>query len=279
MRTKNWVLFCLLIENNTIKIAGDRMKQLTIAEIEQRLENIEIESDPFLLNLFQDERKGVQQLVHRWKKKYAEKQHLKEKFDEMNVYEHKWRLKGFEMIAGVDEVGRGPLAGPVVAAAVILPHDFFLAGIDDSKKLSEKKRLEYDSIIRKEAIAFSISMIHAHEIDEMNIYQATKKAMNIAIASLGPKPDFLLIDAMKLEIPFPSESIIKGDAKSISIAAASIVAKVARDTLMQEISQTYPVYGFQQNMGYGTKEHIEAIKTHGITSYHRKSFAPVKDFI
>ncbi|WP_144549020.1 ribonuclease HII [Bacillus sp. X1(2014)] len=255
------------------------MKQLTIAEIEQRLENIVIESDPFLLDLFRDERKGVQQLVHRWKKKYAEKQQLKEKFEEMNVYEHNWRLKGFEMIAGVDEVGRGPLAGPVVAAAVILPNDFFLAGIDDSKKLSEKKRLEYDSIIRKEAIAFSISMIHAQEIDEMNIYQATKKAMNTAIASLDPKPDFLLIDAMKLDIPFPSESIIKGDAKSISIAAASIVAKVARDTLMKEISQTYPVYGFQQNMGYGTKEHIEAIKQHGITSYHRKTFAPVKDFI
>ncbi|MEH7084662.1 ribonuclease HII [Neobacillus drentensis] len=255
------------------------MKQLTIAEIEQRLENIVIESDPFLLDIFQDERKGVQQLVHRWKKKYAEKQQLKEKFEEMNVYEHNWRLKGFEMIAGVDEVGRGPLAGPVVAAAVILPNDFFLAGIDDSKKLSEKKRLEYDSIIRKEAIAFSISMIHAQEIDEMNIYQATKKAMKTAIASLDPKPDFLLIDAMKLDIPFPSESIIKGDAKSISIAAASIVAKVARDTLMKEISQTYPVYGFQQNMGYGTKEHIEAIKQHGITSYHRKTFAPVKDFI
>jgi len=224
------------------------MKQLTIAEIEQRLENIVIESDPFFLELFRDERKGVQQLVHRWKRQYAEKQQLKEKFEEMNVYENNWRLKGFEMIAGVDEVGRGPLAGPVVAAAVILPNDFFLAGIDDSKKLSEKKRLEYDSIIRKEAMAFSISMIHAQEIDEMNIYQATKKAMNAAIASLDPKPDFLLIDAMKLDIPFPSESIIKGDAKSISIAAASIVAKVARDTLMKEISQTYPVYGFQQNM-------------------------------
>ncbi len=256
-----------------------RMKQLTIAEIERHLENIEIESDSFLMDLLQDERKGVQQLVHRWKRKFAEKQQLKEKFVEMNVYEQKWRLKGYEMIAGVDEVGRGPLAGPVVAAAVILPKDFFLAGIDDSKKLSEKKRMEYDAIIRKEAISFSISMIHAEEIDEMNIYQATKKAMNIAIASLEPKPDLLLIDAMKLEIPFPSESIIKGDAKSISIAAASIVAKVARDNLMKEISSIHPVYGFQQNMGYGTKEHIEAIKQYGITSYHRKSFAPVKDFI
>lgn len=255
------------------------MKQLTITEIERHLEMIEIESDPFLVNLLQDERKGVQQLVHRWKKKFAEQQQLKEKFVEMNVYEQKWRIRGYEMIAGVDEVGRGPLAGPVVAAAVILPNDFFLAGIDDSKKLTEKKRLEYDAIIRKEAIAFSISMIHAQEIDEMNIYQATKKAMNAAIAALDSKPDLLLIDAMKLDLPFPSESIIKGDAKSISIAAASIVAKVARDALMKEISRIHPVYGFQQNMGYGTKEHIEAIKKHGITSYHRKSFAPVKDFV
>jgi ribonuclease HII len=255
------------------------MKQLTITEIENHLEKIVNESDPFLVNLFQDERKGVQQLVHRWKKKFAEQQQLKEKFVEMNVYEQKWRIRGYEMIAGVDEVGRGPLAGPVVAAAVILPKDFFLAGIDDSKKLSEKKRLEYDAIIRKEAIAFNISMIHAQEIDEMNIYQATKKAMNAAIASLDPKPDLLLIDAMKLDLPFPSESIIKGDAKSISIAAASIVAKVARDSLMKEISHIHPAYGFQQNMGYGTKEHIEAIKKYGITSYHRKSFAPVKDFV
>ncbi|MEH7074975.1 ribonuclease HII [Neobacillus drentensis] len=255
------------------------MKQLTIIEIERQLNNIVAESDPFLVDLLQDERKGVQQLIHRWKKNLAENKRLNEKFIEMNEYEYKWREKGFEMIAGIDEVGRGPLAGPVVAAAVILPRDFFLAGIDDSKKLSEKKRLEYNAIIRKEAVAYSISMIHAPEIDELNIYHATKKAMKAAIASLDPKPDFLLIDAMKLETPFPSEAIIKGDAKSISIAAASIVAKVARDTLMKELSQLYPVYGFQQNMGYGTKEHIEAIKDHGITSYHRKSFAPVKDFV
>jgi ribonuclease HII len=255
------------------------MKLITIAEIERQLENIEAETDPFLLDIIQDERKGVQQLVHRWKKKFAENQRLKEKFVEMNVYEHKLRKSGYELIGGVDEVGRGPLAGPVAAAAVILPSDFYLAGIDDSKKLTEKKRLEYDEIIRKEAIAFSISMIHAKEIDEINIYEATKKAMMSAIVSLEPKPDFLLIDAMKLEIPFPSESIIKGDAKSISIAAASIVAKVARDNLMKEISRDFPVYGFQHNMGYGTKEHIEAIQKHGITSYHRKSFAPIKDLV
>ncbi|WP_066068601.1 ribonuclease HII [Neobacillus soli] len=255
------------------------MKIQTIAEIERQLENIEAENDPFLLDIRQDERKGVQQLIQKWQNKRAKNQQLKEKFAEMNAYENKWRSIGYEMIAGIDEVGRGPLAGPVVAAAVILPKDFFLAGIDDSKKLSEKKRLEFDLIIRREALAFSVTMIEAKEIDEINIYEATKKAMNAAIAALDPKPDFLLIDAMKLETPYSSESIVKGDAKSISIAAASIIAKVARDELMKEISLHYPVYGFQQNMGYGTKEHINAIYQHGITSYHRKSFAPIKDII
>ncbi|MFL6555670.1 MAG: hypothetical protein ACJ8MO_06105 [Bacillus sp. (in: firmicutes)] len=125
------------------------MKQLTIAEIERQLENVVVESDPFLLNILQDERKGVQQLVHRWNKKFEENQRLREKFVEMNMFENKWRSRGYELIAGIDEVGRGPLAGPVAAAAVILPKDFYLAGIDDSKKLTEKKRLEYDAIIRK----------------------------------------------------------------------------------------------------------------------------------
>jgi ribonuclease HII len=256
-----------------------KMKIQKIAEIERQLENIIVENDPFLLQILQDERKGVQQLIYRWRKKMAENRRLKDKFDEMNIFENTWRSKGYEMIAGVDEVGRGPLAGPVVVAAVILPKDFFLAGIDDSKKLSEKKRLEFDAIIRRDALAYSVSMLHAKEIDEINIYEATKKAMKAAISSLDPKPDLLLIDAMKLETPYTSESIIKGDSKSISIAAASIVAKVARDELMKEISLSYPAYGFQRNMGYGTKEHISAIQQHGITSYHRKSFAPVKEFV
>ncbi|ETI66951.1 ribonuclease HII [Neobacillus vireti] len=255
------------------------MKVQTIAEVARQLANIKDEQDPFLIQILQDERKGVQQIIQKWRKQIAEEQRLKEKFLEMNTYETKWRSNGFELIAGVDEVGRGPLAGPVAAAAVILPADFFLAGIDDSKKLSEKKRLEYDAIIRREALAFSVSMIDANEIDEINIYEAAKKAMKAAIASLQPKPDFLLIDAMKLEIPYASESIIKGDAKSISIAAASIIAKVARDKLMKEISLEYPRYHFQQNMGYGTKEHLNAIQQYGITPYHRKSFAPIKDII
>lgn len=255
------------------------MKKRSIAEIEKQLMCIENDSDPFLLEIESDERKGVQISLARWKKRREQEQQLQAKFFEMNHYERRYREEGFQLIAGVDEVGRGPLAGPVACAAVILPNDFFLPGIDDSKKLTEKRREEYDAIIRREAIALSIAMIHAEEIDEINIYEATKKAMKSAIVSLEPKPDFLLIDAMKLDTPFPSESIIKGDANSVTIAAASIIAKVARDRLMKELSKEYPQYGFQHNMGYGTKEHILAIEDYGITPYHRKSFAPIKDSI
>ena len=256
-----------------------KMKLVTIAEVEQQLTNLKTESDPFFKKIQLDERKGVQQLIHRWQKRMEQERQLQDKFIEMKVYENKWRAEGYKYIAGVDEVGRGPLAGPVVAAAVVLPEDFFLPGIDDSKKISEKKRNEYDEIIRREAIAVSVAKIDAAEIDRVNIYEATKKAMIAAIVSLDPNPEVLLIDAMKLETPFVVESIIKGDAKSVSIAAASIVAKVARDSLMVELSKQFPEYGFQQNMGYGTREHIQAIQRHGITPYHRKSFAPVKDWL
>lgn len=252
------------------------MNKLSIAQIEEQLETIFDGSDPFILELKKDERKGVQQRLDKWQREREQEIFLQDKFKEMNRYERKYQTQGYQWIAGIDEVGRGPLAGPVVAAAVILPKDFFLAGIDDSKKLSEKKREKFNEIIRRDAIAFSIAMIHAEEIDDINIYEASKKAMKSAIAGLHIKPDFLLIDAMKLETPFSSESIIKGDAKSISIAAASIVAKVTRDQLMKGISESFPAYGFQQNMGYGTKQHIQAIQDYGITPYHRKSFAPVK---
>jgi ribonuclease HII len=280
-----WRVFCLflvIVFNLRARYDLQRVKKMklsTIAEIEQQLNNIKTKSDPFFKRIQQDERKGVQQLIHRWQKRMEHERQLHEKFNEMKVYEHKWQAQGYKYIAGVDEVGRGPLAGPVVAAAVILPEDFYLAGIDDSKKISEKKRNEYDKTIRREAIAVSVAMIDADEIDRVNIYEATKKAMIAAIASLDPNPEVLLIDAMKLETPFVVESIIKGDAKSVSIAAASIVAKVARDRLMVELSTQFPEYGLQQNMGYGTREHIQAIQRHGITPYHRKSFAPVKDWV
>ena len=272
-------VYCNLDNDHVSLQRVKKMKIETIANIERQLENIINENDPFLLHILQDERKGVQQLVQKWRRKMAEDRRLKEKFRDMNTYEQKWRSQGFELIAGVDEVGRGPLAGPVVAGAVILPKDFFLAGLDDSKKLSEKKRQEFAGIIKRDALATGVAMIHANEIDEINIFQATKKAMKTAIASLNPAPDLLLIDAMNLETPYPTESIIKGDAKSVSIAAASVVAKVTRDEWMKELAANYPEYGFQQNMGYGTKEHIQAIKQFGITPFHRKSFAPVKDYL
>lgn len=255
------------------------MKQQSIGEIQARLTMMIEDGDPFIRKLEQDERIGVQKLLARWKKKRRQEEAERSKFKEMTKYELTYRTQGFSLIAGIDEVGRGPLAGPVAAAAVILPEKFYLPGIDDSKKLSEKKRLEFDEIIRREALAFNVAMIHAEEIDEINIYEAAKKAMKAAIAGLNPGPDFLLIDAMKLETPHASESIIKGDAKSISIAAASIVAKVARDEWMKKISLEYPAYHFDQNMGYGTKEHLLAIKLFGITPLHRKSFSPVKEQI
>jgi ribonuclease HII len=253
------------------------LQKLSIALIEEQLETIMEVNHPFILEIEKDERKGVQTLLSRWKKKKELEKQLNDKFSEMNQFERKYRAQGYKLIAGIDEVGRGPLAGPVAAAAVILPEDFYLPGIDDSKKLTEKKRIEFDHLIRSQAVAVSVAMIHAEEIDRINIYQATKKAMNSALVSLHTQPDFLLIDAMKLETPYASDSIIKGDAKSISIAAASIVAKVARDAFMKELGSRYPEYGFQQNMGYGTKEHLQAIQEFGITPYHRKSFAPIKD--
>lgn len=255
------------------------LEKLTIKHVKEQLGAINEECHPFIQKIINDERKGVQNLILKWKRQKEKEITLREKFNEMSQFEHHYRKLGFKVIAGIDEVGRGPLAGPVVAAAVILPKGFYLAGIDDSKKLSEKKRDEFGKIILREAIAIGISMVEPSEIDEINIYESTKKAMNTAISILSPKPDFLLIDAMKLETPISSESIVKGDAKSVSIAAASIIAKVARDNLMKEISKEYPGYGFDQNMGYGTKEHILAIYQNGITPHHRKSFAPIKDII
>lgn len=253
------------------------MQKLSIREIEIRLSTIKDDSDPFFVNLEKDERIGVMQAVSKWKKQRQQAEKLNEKYREMTEFERKYRSQGFSFISGIDEVGRGPLAGPVVAAAVILPEDFFLGGINDSKKLTEKKREEYDMIIRENALSYNISMIDAAEIDQINIYEATKKAMLTSIAGLNQKPDFLLIDAMKLSSPFPSESIIKGDARSVSIAAASIIAKVERDRYMRELSKQFPEYGFDRNMGYGTKEHLMAIGIYGITPYHRKSFSPIKE--
>jgi ribonuclease HII len=253
------------------------LDRLTIDDIQRKLETVKDVKDPFFIDIQKDSRKGVQQLVKRWMKRIESLEQAKLKLFEMSEYERLYKSQGFTFIAGIDEVGRGPLAGPVVAGAVILPDDFQILGIDDSKKLTETKREELYELIQKAAVSIGVGIIEAKEIDKINIYEATKKAMYAALNELHISPDFLLVDAMKLTTPIPSEAIIKGDSKSISIAAASIIAKVTRDRMMKELAKSFPEYGFEQNMGYGTKEHIEALHLYGATPHHRRSFAPVKE--
>ena len=192
-------------------------------------------------------------------------------------FENQAVSEGYKFIAGIDEVGRGCLAGCVVAAACILDLSKPLpTGLNDSKKLSEKKRLKLDEEIRATAIAFAIAQVEADEIDRINILQATKKAMRLAVEKLQPNADFLLVDAVQLkEINLPQKAIIHGDAISASIAAASIIAKTYRDNLMREMCKIYPEYGFEKHVGYGTKAHFEALRTHGACEIHRKSFRGV----
>ena len=193
-------------------------------------------------------------------------------------YENELIEKGITLIAGVDEVGRGPLIGPVVAAAVILPMNYKLDGLTDSKKLSEKKREVFYEIIKRDALAIGIGIIDEKRIDEINIYEATKEAMYMAINNLKIRPEHILIDAMPLNLDIPTTSIIKGDLLSITISAASVIAKVTRDHMLYEIDKEYPMYDLKNNKGYGTKKHIEAIKAYGITKYHRLSYKPVSDY-
>ena len=193
------------------------------------------------------------------------------------AFEKELNTNGIEFIAGVDEVGRGPLVGPVVTACVVLPKDYYLEGLTDSKKLSKKKREYFFDIIKKDALGIGIGIKSEKIIDEVNIYEATKLAMKEAIDNCKKKCkiEHVLIDAMKLDLDIPSTSIIKGDFKSITIAAASVIAKVTRDRMMDELDEKYPMYGFKDNAGYGTKQHIEAIKEYGIIDEHRKTFKPV----
>ncbi len=197
----------------------------------------------------------------------------------MLEYENELYEKGIELICGIDEVGRGPLLGPVVTAAVILPKGYYHPDIKDSKTLSEKKREKIYDIIMNDAISIGIGIVDEKEIDKINIYEATKVAMKMAIDNLDVKPEYVLIDAMKLDIDIPSMSIIKGDAKSESIAAASIIAKVTRDRMIEAIDIEYPMYDLKNNKGYGTKKHIEAIKKYGPCKYHRYSYSPVSENI
>lgn len=198
----------------------------------------------------------------------------------MLEYEKELYEKNIKFIAGIDEVGRGPLYGPVVAACVVMPPDFFMEEINDSKKLSEKKREKLYSIIEENALGIGIGIVEASRIDEINIYEATKEAMYEAYNECLKKIriEHVLIDAMKLDkLDVPSTSIIKGDSKSESIACASIIAKVTRDRMLISDSKKYPEYKFEKNKGYGTKEHLEALNNYGVLSEHRKSYKPVAD--
>lgn len=192
------------------------------------------------------------------------------------IYEDKLELLGNKYIAGVDEVGRGPFAGPVVASCVILPEDYYLEGITDSKKLSKKKREYFYDIIKRDALAIKTIFIDNEVIDKINILEATKMAMTKAIKEISIKPDVVLIDAVKLNLDIETISIIKGDLKSITISAASIIAKVERDNYMSKMHELYPVYDFLHNAGYGTKKHIEALEKYGTCPLHRLSYKPVK---
>ena len=194
-------------------------------------------------------------------------------------YERELREKGITLIAGVDEVGRGPLVGPVVAACCILPETFQLDGLTDSKKLSEKKRDYFFEEIKKQAISYGIGIIDEKKIDEVNIYEATKLAMKEAINNMSVKPEHILIDAMPLELDIPTTSIIKGDLKSITISAASVLAKVTRDRMLVELDEKYPMYDFKKNKGYPTKKHLQAIEEFGIIDEHRRSYGPVADYV
>ncbi|WP_226665725.1 ribonuclease HII [Metabacillus litoralis] len=252
---------------------------LTTKEIQLKLTNITSEKDPFLQECKEDSRKGVQQLVEKWFKNYEVEKLKQQQFYHMLRYENDVRAKGYQLIAGIDEVGRGPLAGPVVAAAVILKEECYIPGLTDSKKLTASLREHFFELVKENAVAIGIGIISPKVIDEVNIYEATKLAMLKAIDELNVQPDYLLLDAMNLNININQQSIIKGDSKSVSIAASSVIAKVTRDRMMINLAKDYPEYGYEKHMGYGTKLHLEALAKHGVTEHHRKSFAPVKELL
>ena len=248
----------------------------TIKEIKERLATIDDLDHPLFEELILDGRAGVQAAISKRKRELQKQVDEDLRLEKMLAYEKELYAQGIDLIAGVDEVGRGPLAGPVVAAAVILPKACKIPGLNDSKKIPKSKHKEIYEAVLQNAIAIGIGVKDNHVIDQVNIYEATKLAMMEAIGQLDPQPQHLLIDAMKLDLPIPQTSIIKGDANSLSIAAASIVAKVTRDQMMEEFDQKYPGYDFAQNAGYGTAKHLAGLDKLGVTPIHRRSFEPVK---
>lgn len=248
----------------------------TIKEVKERLAMIDELDHPFFEELILDGRAGVQAAISKRKRELQKQVDEDLRLEKMLAYEKELYTQGIELIAGVDEVGRGPLAGPVVAAAVILPKGCKIPGLNDSKKIPKAKHKEIYEAVLQNAIAIGVGVKDNHVIDQVNIYEATKLAMMEAIGQLEPQPQHLLIDAMKLDLPIYQTSIIKGDANSLSIAAASIVAKVTRDQMMEEFDREYPGYDFAQNAGYGTAKHLAGLDKLGVTPIHRRSFEPIK---
>ena len=248
----------------------------TIKEVKERLAMIDELDHPLFEELILDGRAGVQAAISKRKRELQKQVDEDLRLEKMLAYEKELYTQGIQLIAGVDEVGRGPLAGPVVAAAVILPKGCKISGLNDSKKIPKSKHKEIYEAVLQNAIAIGIGVKDNHVIDQVNIYEATKLAMMEAIGQLEPQPQHLLIDAMRLDLPISQTSIIKGDANSLSIAAASIVAKVTRDQMMEEFDRKYPGYDFAQNAGYGTAKHLAGLDQLGVTPIHRRSFEPVK---
>ena len=248
----------------------------TIKEVKERLAMIDELDHPLFEELILDGRAGVQAAISKRKRELQKQVDEDLRLEKMLAYEKELYAQGIDLIAGVDEVGRGPLAGPVVAAAVILPKACKIPGLNDSKKIPKSKHKEIYEAVLQNAIAIGIGVKDNQVIDQVNIYEATKLAMMEAIGQLDPQPQHLLIDAMKLDLPISQTSIIKGDANSLSIAAASIVAKVTRDQMMEEFDREYPGYDFAQNAGYGTAKHLAGLDKLGVTPIHRRSFEPIK---
>ncbi|WP_227002732.1 ribonuclease HII [Salicibibacter kimchii] len=248
-------------------------KRLSIAEVKAHLFAEKQPSDNWINELRADERKGVRNLLVRYDRMLEREALALQQFRNMRAHDHHFSFPDAQ-IAGVDEVGRGPLAGPVTAAAVILPASFELPGLTDSKKLTADQREQfYEKITAVGDVG--IGMASSEEIDEINIYHATRRAMVRAVNDLPKPPDHLLIDAMELSLDVPQTPIIKGDAKSASIAAASVIAKVTRDTYMKTLHEHYPAYRFDENAGYGTKAHLGALDREGPSPEHRRSFQPI----
>lgn len=254
----------------------------TIKDIKEALAQIDCLDDDRWDLYASDIRIGVQKAIVQRKKAIQAEIDEDVRLETMLRYEKELYQKGYQAIAGIDEVGRGPLAGPVVTACVILPKDCKIRHLNDSKKIPKKHHEEIYEEVLARALGVGIGIVDNDNIDRVNIYEATKLGMLQAIEQMKgevTKPDYLLIDAMQLDTPIPQLSLIKGDANSLSIAAASIVAKVTRDRMMAEYAKEYPGYAFDKNVGYGTKDHLAGLKQYGVTPIHRKSFEPIKSML